>query len=197
MVYFINIKNPQAPGHIAIALGDGELIASTDKPGLGQTGRSSIGEIERSWGGRRYLGWSDYFLGHDILTGTGDPAPAPIPLTPENIGDTDMIRIQSPGRGIALIGPGYYRHLTTDEEVVQSEPIITKHLSGNDRQFDLWVSMALAGRGAATGEKAPVDTGAIVEQVLTGIRATGVTVEVDVDAVARAVNDDLAARIAG
>ena len=65
-----------------------------------------------------------------------------IPITLED----DMIRIQSPARGIALIGPGYYRHLTSTEEVQQSDPIITKHLNGNDRQFDLWKSMALYGQ---------------------------------------------------
>ncbi|MCS4277709.1 hypothetical protein M2390_002918 [Mycetocola sp. BIGb0189] len=121
-------------------------------------------------------------------------APASIPLT--LIGDT-MIRIQSPGRGIALIGAGYYRHLTTNEEVEQSGPLMEKHVNGNDRQFDLWVSMALAGRAAVTGERAAVDTTGVVEQVLAGIRATGVSVSVDVAAVAKAVNDDLIARIAG
>ncbi|WP_349866852.1 M23 family metallopeptidase [Leifsonia sp. WHRI 6310E] len=63
-------------------------------------------------------------------------------------GETMFIRIQSPGRGIALIGPGYYRHLQTDEEVQQSAPIVAKHIDGNDRQFDLWRSMALDGAGA-------------------------------------------------
>ncbi|SDH16267.1 Peptidase family M23 [Leifsonia sp. 98AMF] len=63
-------------------------------------------------------------------------------------GETMFIRIQSPKRGIALIGPGYYRHLQTDEEVEQSAPLVAKHLTGNDRQFDLWRSMALDGAGA-------------------------------------------------
>lgn len=78
--------------------------------------------------------------------GKGDtPPPAePLPILKEH----EMIRIQSPGRGIALIGPGYFRTLTSDEEVVQSEPLITKHISGNDRQFDLWRSMASGGESA-------------------------------------------------
>jgi len=62
--------------------------------------------------------------------------------------DMALIRIQSPARGIALIGPGYYRHLNTTEEVVQSASIIAKHVQGNDRQFDLWVSMARDGQAA-------------------------------------------------
>lgn len=57
----------------------------------------------------------------------------------------EMIRIQSENRGIALIGPGYFRHLSSDEEVGASDAIISKHVSGNDRQFDLWKSLAVGG----------------------------------------------------
>ncbi len=59
--------------------------------------------------------------------------------------DDEMIRIQAPNRGIALIGPGYYRQLANDEEVNNSAPLISAHHSGNERQFDLWVSMAISG----------------------------------------------------
>lgn len=59
-----------------------------------------------------------------------------------------MIRIQSPSRGIALVGPGYYRHLDSDEEVQNSDPLISAHYSGNDRQFDLWRTMSVDGKGA-------------------------------------------------
>lgn len=76
-----------------------------------------------------------------------DSPPNPTNPTPALGGDR-MIRIQSPGRGIALIGAGYYRHLATSEEVEQSGGIVEKHLNGNDRQFDLWVSMALGGVAA-------------------------------------------------
>lgn len=79
------------------------------------------------------------------LSAEGVPDPS-IPSEPN--GEDDMIRIQSPGRGIALIGAGYYRPLVNAEEVEQSSSIISKHVSGNDRQFDLWVSMAVAGQGA-------------------------------------------------
>ena len=72
----------------------------------------------------------------------GEPVPEPIIL------EDDMIRIQATNRGIALLGPGYFRMLTSDEEVQQSEPIISKHISGNDRQFDLWASMATSGNSA-------------------------------------------------
>lgn len=73
-----------------------------------------------------------------------EPEPEPEPLILED----PMIRISAPNRGVALIGPGYYRHLNSNEEVEQSGAIITKDLSGNDRQFDLWVSMAFAGASA-------------------------------------------------
>jgi murein DD-endopeptidase MepM/ murein hydrolase activator NlpD len=76
----------------------------------------------------------------------GDARPLTSPPLTTN-GD-EMIRIQSPARGIALIGPGYYRHLNTDEEVQNSGPLITAHVNGNDRQFDLWVAMAFQGNSS-------------------------------------------------
>ncbi|WGD38466.1 peptidoglycan recognition family protein [Lysinibacter sp. HNR] len=79
---------------------------------------------------------------NEILHTTG-----PAPVIPE-LGDEDMIRIQAPGRGIALIGAGYYRHLSTSEEVWISERLISKHITGNDREFDVWVSLALGGQSA-------------------------------------------------
>lgn len=81
----------------------------------------------------------------------GGATPTP---TPTSFGD-EMIRIQAPGRGIALIGPGFYRPLGSDEEVNNSNALITPpggtpwHYTGNERQFDLWVSMALSGQSAA------------------------------------------------
>ncbi|SEM73192.1 M23 family metallopeptidase [Cryobacterium luteum] len=77
------------------------------------------------------------------VSATSGAATTPIPNQP--LGEFEMIRIQSPGRGIALIGAGYYRHLTSNEEVEQSHPLVTKHLNGNDRQFDLWKTMAVDG----------------------------------------------------
>lgn len=68
IVLFKNTRYPSAAGHIAISLG-GEQIASTDKPGIGQVGISSISAIEGSWGGRTYLGWTDRLMGHTITTG--------------------------------------------------------------------------------------------------------------------------------
>lgn len=72
--------------------------------------------------------------------------------------EDSMIRIQATNRGIALIGPGYYRGLKDAEEVNNSGPLITPpggtpwHYTGNDRQFDLWASMALQGRTPDTDQ---------------------------------------------
>lgn len=81
------------------------------------------------------------------------PFPTPAPSTRYPMED-NMIRIQAPNRGIALVGPGYYRSLRNNEEVAQSDMLVTPpggtpwHYTGNDRQFDLWVSMALSGQMA-------------------------------------------------
>lgn len=55
-----------------------------------------------------------------------------------------FIRIQSPSRGVALIAPGYVRRLVDKEEIEHSGVLVARHLRGDDHQFDLWVSMALA-----------------------------------------------------
>jgi hypothetical protein len=58
-------------------------------------------------------------------------------------GESDMAVISSPGRGTAVVGPGYFRQLNAEEagNTAPFGPVI----QGNDRQFDLWRSMALGG----------------------------------------------------
>lgn len=92
------------------------------------------------------------------------------PLTTPTIQEDDMIRIQATERGIALIGPGYYRMLKTDEEVVQSGKLVTKHLTGNARQFDLWKSMALNGLSPA---QTVTLTDAQLEEITAAAKAGG------------------------
>ncbi|WP_433552357.1 peptidoglycan recognition protein family protein [Micromonospora zamorensis] len=65
---------------------------------------------------------------------------------PLNLSENDMKLIQSTNRGIALVGPGYFRVLTTNEEVQQAVLLVGNPLIGNDRQFDLWRSIAFDGQ---------------------------------------------------
>ena len=146
-----------------------------------------------------YVGDTGSALGHHLhaeLVGGGDPmklvfdpnsyvgggsgAGGEEPEKPPLIlkGDT-MIRIQSPNRGLALIGPGFYRHLANAEEVQQSEFIIEKHLNGNDRQFDLWVSMASTGVVPASTAKVTITDAqvkAIADAVAAQIGQSDVTI---------------------
>ncbi|PDQ34971.1 MAG: hypothetical protein B5766_08250 [Candidatus Lumbricidophila eiseniae] len=71
------------------------------------------------------------------------PPPPPLPLE----GD-DMIRIVNTHRGIALIGAGYYRPICTNEELSVSSSVMSKHIEGNEREWDLWASLALGGVSA-------------------------------------------------
>lgn len=137
------IDGPNGPRSI-------DIYDSGDDPGVTSRGSARDGWMARNAGSFGFENegynfgeaWHKTFRG--AIGGSG-PAPEPAP----NLSEEDyMIRIQSPNRGIALIGTGYYRHLTSDEEVINSEPLISKHLNGNDRQFDLWVSMAVGGQGA-------------------------------------------------
>lgn len=164
--YFSNVKGnwkgyPAGTdaGHIVIGNGRGPGgVASIDVAGPGTVTHTTIAAIQKKWPWLVYLGWTEDFLGHNIA-GVGGAAPAgnttpntpaaPAAPTPEE----DMfIRIQAPARGIALIGPGYYRQLTTDEEVNQSSLYISKHVTNNERGFDLAVSFALNGTGATSAK---------------------------------------------
>jgi murein DD-endopeptidase MepM/ murein hydrolase activator NlpD len=86
--------------------------------------------------------WANPTIDFELYVGSDEPDPDPAIL------EDDMIRIQADNRGIAIIGPGYYRHLANNDEVNASQAIITKHVNGTDAQFDLWVSIALEGVAA-------------------------------------------------
>lgn len=86
------------------------------------------------------LSMEEYLDRASVAGGGARPfPPAPIPLL-----EDDMMTIHAPNRGIAIIGPGYYKSLTP-EEAENSAAIVTKQISGNDRQFDLWRQMAIGG----------------------------------------------------
>ncbi|HEY1178647.1 MAG TPA: M23 family metallopeptidase [Phytomonospora sp.] len=65
---------------------------------------------------------------------------------PLDLWKDDMRLIQSEGRGIALVGPGYFRQLRDNEEVHAAVALVGDPLVGNDRQFDLWRSIAYDGQ---------------------------------------------------
>ncbi|MCP1502702.1 hypothetical protein J2Y89_001446 [Curtobacterium herbarum] len=59
-----------------------------------------------------------------------------------------MKLIQATGRGIAVVGPGYYKVLKEGEEVEQAQELWGKPTIGNVRQFDVWKAIALQGTSA-------------------------------------------------
>lgn len=59
--------------------------------------------------------------------------------------DSDMILIQAPNRGIAVVGPNYYRSLRAGEELDCAVAAWGYPIGGNDRQFDVWRSIATTG----------------------------------------------------
>ncbi|SCG70184.1 hypothetical protein [Micromonospora zamorensis] len=76
-----------------------------------------------------------------IARARGLTTPPPLDLWKD-----DMRLIQSPNRGIALIGAGYFRQLSSTEEVQAAVLLVGNPLIGNDRQFDLWRSIAFDGQ---------------------------------------------------
>ncbi|MGC4804846.1 peptidoglycan recognition protein family protein [Micromonospora sp. DT233] len=65
---------------------------------------------------------------------------------PPDLSENDMKLIQSTNRGIALVGPGYFRPLSNNEEVYAAVALVGNPIVGNDRQFDLWRSIAFDGQ---------------------------------------------------
>lgn len=84
-----------------------------------------------------------------------DPAPLVIgapfandstaPSTPR---DRNMKVIKSPGRGMAVVGAGYFRALPTKEFQECAEALWGDAKPGNDRQFDLWKAISINGTAA-------------------------------------------------
>ncbi|MDF2918139.1 MAG: hypothetical protein K0S70_2356 [Microbacterium sp.] len=102
-------------GHICISVGGGNVV-STDVPGSGRVGVTSISALERAWG-RRFLCWTNWVMGYDInvagaapASTPAKPAPAPKPLLEED--DMLALRIKfGPATHLAILGPGIFRHL--------------------------------------------------------------------------------------
>jgi murein DD-endopeptidase MepM/ murein hydrolase activator NlpD len=105
----------------------------------------------------------------------------------------------------ALIGPGYVRALSSKEELDNASALADRTVIGNTRQFDLWVSMALA--GDSTGPSSVLTAIAASENVVSDKQVKAIadavaaalgkpSVTIDIAAIARAVNDDHARRLA-
>lgn len=138
-------------GHDAFELGGGLLLmasSSVDDDWGNNLGTVTFQRYNRL--GLPYRGWTMRH-GTETLAGSstagGDRESidnTPVPPKDEDL----MIRIQSTNRGIALVGAGYFYGIQNEEELFNTGPLISAHYSGNDRQFDLWVAMAVQGRGA-------------------------------------------------
>lgn len=132
---------PSIYRHVAFHVGGGQVVST-----FNDEIRSfpSLAAVESSFGGP-YMGWAPELNDYSLRPATTPPPPDP---TPE---DDDMIMISAPGRGIALVGPGYYKWLANDEEVQLAGSLVTKTLSGSDRQFDVWVAICTQGVAAYPG----------------------------------------------
>jgi hypothetical protein len=67
---------------------------------------------------------------------------------PEAPRDDDFRLIKSPGRGSAIVGAGYFRALPTAEFEACGLALAGPPIEGNDREFDVWKSIALSGTQA-------------------------------------------------
>lgn len=69
------------------------------------------------------------------------------PTAPEVEADDDgMVVIAAPDRTTAVIGPGYYRTLGTDEFVSAATVLLGPAHKGTTRQYDVWKAVALQGQ---------------------------------------------------
>ena len=161
------------------------VIEGTVLGRVGNSGRSTGPHLHMEVNGHASTAGFWRFFDRNRVVGGGSPSGWGSEPEKPILKEYEMLRIQSPGRGIALIGPGYYRHLANSEEVQQSEPIITKHLNGNDRQFDLWVSMASTGRVPSSVSDAQIKAiaDATAKQIDVG------DVAIDYDRIADAVRE--------
>lgn len=179
---------------------EGTPLGKVGSLGQNSTGPHLHSEVEGRASAAGY--WTVFDRNRVVGSGSGTgggSTPTPEPTPDPFLLEDDMIRIQAADRGIALIGPGYYRALGSDEEVNASGVLVTKHLTGNAREFDLWKSMALDGQ-ASLPNVAPIadavvnrdiqnpavagSLAAFVNQtnaVVLGIRDKGVKADVAVD----------------
>lgn len=91
----------------------------------------------------------DYWPGVDSAehpAGSGTILGPLQPTTQPDRDEDDMQLIQGPTRGIALVGPGYFRQLIDDEEVALAGEMYGAPKFKDDRKFDVAAGLALGGR---------------------------------------------------
>ena len=132
-------KNKNA-GDIIISRGDGTFIC-TDASGA-KVGVMTLAAREKQTQ-RPYVGWGEDLGNHPILGAANPPADISNPL----IGANEMILIEHPKRGQAVIGAGYHHAVNQDESNADLSQIVDRHVvCSSDRQFDLYVAVATIGR---------------------------------------------------
>lgn len=117
------------------------------------------------------------------------------PVLTQPVGGMFVAKDVEGKRTPALIGPGYVRSLQSAEEIENATALADRVLVGNSRQFDVWVSIAISGVAAGATTVSDVQVKAIADSVAKQVG--GPSVSLDYAAIAKAVNDDAAKRLAG
>lgn len=179
--------NPHPEGHVAVALGNGECLMASGLIGGDGLGVIGVREYTRL-SGNPYLGWANTNGANDDIrprfaaaTEVAKEEPNPEIILEESM----QYIIKSPKRPHAAIVGGKFVPMKNSEELavvqkLQPMKILDKL---NDREYDVIRSIVLRDR--------PV-TGQEVEAIL---RKANVRATVDVEKIAAAVNDELAARL--
>lgn len=148
---FGNLTRIQHDGYMSwyghqssIAVKVGQQVTAGQYIGkVGSTGISSGAHLHlglSTGSSSTFIDPAPYILGAPKSDGSTAPA------TPR---DDDFTLIKSPGRGAAIIGAGYFRALPTAEFETCAVSLAGPAVEGNDRQFDVWKSIALSGTVAA------------------------------------------------
>lgn len=195
--HFLGLPGVPA-GHVMYAMRPaGERSISTGTPAVvpeqwgHDVGVTSVADyIARK--GATYRGWSRNNGVNTVFPpADSTPATTTTPVKEEEPEDMNYI-IRSKNRPHAAILGGDFKRLTNSEElkIVQKLTPVTILDKLNDREYDVLRAIATRGSGVTKSE---------VEAVVEKLAENGVTVtaELDLDAIADAVNDEAAARLKG
>lgn len=138
-------------GDVAIASTPGFVVA-IDTPQRGKVGTQTYAQRATQMGGH-LLGWGSDFLGYQLVTPSSTPASVGLTTTVKaQIMAYGGVMIEDPtpgGRGVGIVGPGFYHHLANSEEVLEAQKLITQPvIIGNTREYDVWVAVSTQGTHA-------------------------------------------------